>query len=58
MSAKSCKANSTATPATLTRPFEIEVVVSSKFDLVDYLRSFSTPGRYREARVEAVSLDL
>lgn len=38
--------------------FEIEVVVSPKFDLVDYLRSFSTPGRYREARVEVVSLDL
>ncbi len=38
--------------------YEIEVVVSPKFDLVDYLRSFSTPGRYREARVEVVSLDL
>ena len=37
---------------------EIDMVVSPKFDLVGYLRSFSPPGRYREARVEVVSLDL
>jgi hypothetical protein len=38
--------------------FEIEVVVSPKFDLVGYLRSFHRAGRYREAQVEVLSLDL
>jgi radical SAM superfamily enzyme YgiQ (UPF0313 family) len=37
---------------------EIDVVVSPKFDLVDYLSSFTEPGRYREAQVEVVTLEL
>ena len=38
--------------------FELDLVVSPKFDLVDYLTSFTEPGRYREAQVEVVSLEL
>jgi hypothetical protein len=38
--------------------FQVEFVVSPKFDLVDYLRSFSDPGRYREAKAEVVDLEL
>ncbi|MBN1248425.1 MAG: hypothetical protein JXC32_12255 [Anaerolineae bacterium] len=37
---------------------EIQITVSPKFDLVGYLSSFTEPGRYREARVEVLSLVL
>ena len=38
--------------------YELDLVVSPKFDVVDYLKSFTEPGRYREAHVEVVRLDL
>ncbi len=38
--------------------FDLDLVVSPKFDLVDYLKSFTEAGRYREAHVEVVQLDL
>ncbi|MGC9347767.1 MAG: B12-binding domain-containing radical SAM protein [Anaerolineae bacterium] len=38
--------------------FELDLVVSPKFDLVDYLTSFTEPGRYREAQVEVLALEL
>ncbi len=36
--------------------FEAELVVSPKFDLVAYLRSFPDAGRYREARAEVTEI--
>jgi len=38
--------------------FDLNLVVSPKFDVVDYLKSFTEPGRYREALVEVVQLTL
>jgi hypothetical protein len=38
--------------------FHADLVVSPKFDLVDYLRSFPGPDRAREARVEVCNLTL
>jgi hypothetical protein len=38
--------------------FEARLVVGPRFDLLGYLRSFPEPGRYREARVEVVDLEL
>jgi len=38
--------------------FDLDLVVSPKFDVVDYLKSFAEPGRYREARIEVTQLDL
>jgi hypothetical protein len=36
--------------------FEVELVVSPKFDLVDYLRALPGPSRFREARAEVLEL--
>jgi hypothetical protein len=38
--------------------FDLDLVVSPKFDVVDYVKSFTEPGRYREALVEVVQLTL